>query len=100
MNAKFIITYYRLQITLGEYVSEYKNQKYTDVKNKLKEMGFTNFRFERTDETIIFKGNEGKVVDISIGGKLRPSAVDSFYYDEEVVIRVKTRKGSNYDGIY
>ncbi len=98
-DTKINIRYYRLQIALGSFATDYKDQHYKTVKSELEKKGFSNISFVPTEETFINKGNEGKVVSMSIGGVKKPNAEDVFYYDEEVILTVKTRKNSHYDGI-
>lgn len=96
-SATVTVKYYRLVIKYGDF--KYKGENYRDVEKKLRDKGFSTITFEPTEEILISKGNEGKVTSIVIGGVERPKADDKFYYNEEVVLTVKTRKGSHYDGI-
>lgn len=96
-TATIKIKYYMLEITLGDF--KYKGEDYKDLKKKLEGMGFSNISFVGTDEWIIAKKNEGNVAAISINGSEKPKKNDKYDYDAEVVITVKTRKGTKYEFI-
>ena len=100
-SASIVIYYYRLKLALGD-IENMIDDNYIDVKSKLLERGFTNIQFQRTDDLITGWINEdGSVKDITINGK-KASEIggnDSFYYDDQIIIVVYTKKGKEYNGL-
>lgn len=74
------------EVKLDASASEYQTKDYREAESALKELGFTNVRYNALYDIVFGVTEEGEIESISIGGKTDFRRGDVFASDAEVII--------------
>lgn len=102
-NAKIVINYYVLNITIGQKTSYFTSNtegNYLNVVSELTDMGFTNIQLYRNNSLVNgWITKEGSIKSISIDGNDEFDETETYNYDVPIVIIVNTFKNSGCEDI-
>ncbi len=108
LNTTITIQYYKLKIQIRSKSSNFEGKSWSEVKDELAEMGFTNIDVSRSDDLSWWdEGNglfgtglgaktEGSIRTVEINGRSDFTETEEFYYNDKIHIIVNTVKDKPY----